>query len=143
MSDFYSETHVKKTRKDHRCDGCCKPIPAGSQALRYSGKFDGQFGTFVHHPECREAECALNKLHRSPYDEWLSLSDIESDKYEWLLAEFPIVAERFGITAQSIAEHEREREESRRAWAEIDRKRRDAQQSARHPRQHGDVATRF
>jgi len=123
MTEFYSETLVKKTRKDHRCDGCGKLIPIGSQALRYSGKFDGEFGTFVHHPECREAECALNKLCRTRYDEWMSLADIESDDHQWLLDKHPIVAARFGITAETIAADALSREECRRYWTEADRRR--------------------
>lgn len=111
MSEFYSETHVKKTCKDHQCAGCCKMIEAGSSALRYSGLFDGVFGSFIHHPECRAAEVALNKLHDlGSYDDWMQLSEIESDDHDWLLAEFPAVADRFGITAETIAEDAAKRE---------------------------------
>ena len=105
MTEFYSETIVKKTRKAHRCDGCCKMIEVGSEALRYSGKFGGDFGSFIHHPECRAAECALNKrMSEHVWDDWIPLSDIDPDDYPWLLATFPSVAARFNITAETIAE---------------------------------------
>lgn len=30
---FYAERQIKKTKKDHRCVGCCQIIPAGSPAI--------------------------------------------------------------------------------------------------------------
>lgn len=50
---FASETVVKRTRKDHRCEFCCTTIPAGSEMLRLAGHWDGDFYTAKAHPDCR------------------------------------------------------------------------------------------
>ncbi|MFC3697049.1 hypothetical protein ACFOOJ_06310 [Sphingobium xenophagum] len=112
MSDFYSE-RVVKVRKPRHCDGCGTMLAKGEQALTYSGRFNGDFGSFSHHLECRQAELALNMLVTSGFDEWYALSEIEPDDWKWLLAEFPIVAARKNITAERIREYD---DEQKRLW---------------------------
>lgn len=104
MAEFYSEKIVK-VRKPRQCGGCCQMIEKDEQALTYSGKFDGEFGSFTLHPDCREAELAWNKMTGTYYDEFVGLSDLDADEWEWLLAEFPNVAARKGVTAERIADH--------------------------------------
>lgn len=95
---FVSETKVKAVRKRHRCDGCGQHIDIGQPATRWAGLADGDFGTAIFHPECREAEVALN--HKNDWrwgDDWWRLCDMEREDREWLIEERPIVAERMGI----------------------------------------------
>lgn len=122
---FLSEKTVKAVRKQVRCDACGQHIEIGQPAQRWAGVEDGQFHTLVYHPECREAEIALNALHGTFSAEWMGLYDAEPDDHPWLLAEHPVVAARKGITATSIEAHEKERAASRAAWAEVYRKRRE------------------
>ena len=125
MSDFSSHTDIKAVRKRHRCAGCPGHVEVGEPAYRWTGSWDGQFGTAVYHVECRAAEIALNDLHDTRCgDEWSALTDMEGDDHPWLLADFPIVAVRYGITADTIRADEEEREACRVAWAESDAKRR-------------------
>lgn len=123
---FANERTVKAVRKPAQCDACGKRIQIGEPAIRWAGMGEGMFMTAAYHPECREAEVALNKLHGTYYDDWMGLADIEYDDHRWLLAEHPVVAERKDITLASIEEDECEREACRIAWAEIERKRREA-----------------
>lgn len=108
-SEFYSEKIVT-VRKPRQCAGCCQMLAKGDQALVYSGKFDGDFGSFTLHPECRVAELAWNKMADTYYDEFVSLSELEPDEWEWLLDEHPVVAARMNITAERIADHRAERQ---------------------------------
>lgn len=100
---FYRETVVKAVRKRHRCDGCGKHIEIGEPANRWAGMTDGDFGSVIMHPECREAEIKLNDiLGTHSGDDWAGLLDIESEDWPWLLEEHPVVAARMGITAERI-----------------------------------------
>lgn len=120
---FYSESVVKKTRKPHRCSGCGTTIEVGSPALRYTGKYDRDFASHIHHPECREAEIALNRLHDvRDNDDWMSLTDMETDEHPWLLEGYPIIAARMGITAEAIRVAAEEMEQCRYAFAKPARK---------------------
>lgn len=103
MSEFYSEKIVK-VRKPRQCAGCCQMIGKGEQALTYSGKFDGEFGSFTLHPECRVAELAWNKMAGTYNDEFVGLSELDADEWQWLLDEHPVVAARMNVTAERIAE---------------------------------------
>lgn len=38
--DIIKPAHMVKTRKDHRCHGCCNKIPKGSEASSFTGKED-------------------------------------------------------------------------------------------------------
>lgn len=109
MAEFYSEKIVK-VRKARQCAGCCQMVAAGEQALTYSGKFNGDFGSFTLHPECREAELAWNKMTGAYADEFVGLCDLESDEWEWLLDEYPVVAARMNVTAERIADHKATRQ---------------------------------
>ena len=101
---FYRETHVKAVRKARPCIGCGRRIEVGSPALDASGHYDGEFWAATYHVECRAAEIALNSLHGLYHDEWMALSDIEWDDWDWLLVEYPVVAARMGITAEKLHE---------------------------------------
>lgn len=122
MAEFYSEKIVK-VRKPRQCEGCGQMLNKGDQALVYSGKFDGDFGHFTLHQECREAELAWNKMAETLYDEFVSLSELEPDEWQWLLEEHPVVAARMNITAERIAEHQEERRRMDEYWMEQARKR--------------------
>lgn len=129
---FVNETAVKAVRKPGLCDVCSRMVEAGQPAVRWAGITDGQFDTSLYHPECRAAEIALNKLHGTDRwgDDWMSLSDTDWEDWRWLVEEHPVVAERKGITLAQVEETEREREETHRAWMEIDRKRAEAAKAA-------------
>lgn len=53
--EFYNEREVKKTRKNHRCQWCNEPIPAGSSTVYTSGVFEGDFFSGHMHKECAHA----------------------------------------------------------------------------------------
>lgn len=94
---FSSET-THTARKAHRCDACNAAIDAGSRYVRWAGTTDGDFSDAKFHPDCRVAEIALNKLSGTDWDEWMGLQDMEGDDWPWLIADFPFVATRMGIT---------------------------------------------
>lgn len=97
---FYREQPVKSVRKARQCVGCGKTITVGSPALECAGTGPDGFWSGTYHDDCRKAECAFNDLKDYRYgDEWYPLYEIEFDDWEWLIAEFPAVAERMGITA--------------------------------------------
>lgn len=97
---FATERVVKAVRKRHRCDGCRQHIEVGQPANRWAGMSDGEFAAVIYHPECREAEVALNDILGSHgAEEWCVLSDIEDEDRPWLIEEFPIVAQRMGLAA--------------------------------------------
>lgn len=112
MSDCYSEK-VVKIRKPRNCHGCGTLMNKGEEALSYSGKFDGDFGSFTLHTDCREAELAWSKMAGTYADEFVGLGEVEADDWPWLLESYPAVAARMNITAERIAEHQAERE---RIW---------------------------
>lgn len=112
MAEFYSEKIVS-VRKPRPCEGCGQMIGKGERALTYSGKFDGDFGSFTLHPECRVAELAWNKMADTYADEFVGLSELEPDDWQWLLDEHPIVAARKNVTPERIVEHKAEQQ---RMW---------------------------
>lgn len=98
---FYSERHIKSVRKARQCCGCTSMLNVGDPALACSGRnYDNDFWDGAYHHDCRDAELALNKLHDTHWDEWVSLAEIEWDDYPWLLADFPTVAARMNITQE-------------------------------------------
>lgn len=98
---FYRETPVKAVRKPRQCLGCRKIIKVGQPATDCAGQHEGDFWSGSFHPDCRDAEVALNELHRIHlYGEWNALSEIEWDDWPWLIEKFPTVAERMGITTE-------------------------------------------
>lgn len=85
--------------KRHQCDECPAPIEVGQRFIRWAGTTDGDFGTYRAHVECRAAAIALNNLNEiRDADEWMNLSDLESEDHDWLCEEHPIVAERLGLS---------------------------------------------
>lgn len=128
MTDFYSEKIVK-VRKPRHCDGCGALLNKGDQALTYSGRFQGDFGSFSHHIECRQAEIALNNLADRNSDEWYALREIEADEWDWLLEDWPVVAARMNVTAERIREHKEERARMLEWSMELARKREAARRS--------------
>ena len=62
MADFYRENLVKKTRKEHRCEGCLIKIPTGSEAFYIATVFEGDFGAYHMCKECREY------IDRNPFE---------------------------------------------------------------------------
>ncbi len=82
------------------CFACPAVIEAGGTAVRWTGEIDGEHRSIVYHPDCRAAEIALNKLHdNGPFDDWIGLEEMADEDHPWLLADFPGVAARFGITS--------------------------------------------
>ena len=70
------------------------------QRYRKQVYVDGDLCTYSAHDECDQAASRyadLANLH-PPWDEPPNLrNDIQREDYEWLLNEFPAVADRFGI----------------------------------------------
>ena len=102
---FSTETKVGAVRKAKRCDACGKMVEVGQPAIKWAGTTDGDFGTLAYHVDCRAAEIALNKLHDTwSNEDWIGLWDFDWEDADWLLADYPEVAARKGITAEGIAE---------------------------------------
>ena len=113
---FASETPVKAVRKRKACDGCGRHIEIGEPAIRWAGLTDGDFGTAIYHPDCREAELAYNNdlLECQWGDDWYPIHEIDRDDWPWLIEAHPTVAARMGIAAPSVCEAPQvEREGSR------------------------------
>lgn len=124
---FYSERSIKAVRKARACNGCGVRLEVGEPALGCAGHYDGEFWSAAYHHDCRAAEIGLNDLHdvRPGYD-WMNLADdMEWEDWPWLIETFPDVAERMKITTERFEKVRDERESVRKAWAEIDRKRRE------------------
>lgn len=58
---FQNQTKIKSTRKEHECEGCCEMIPKGSEAVRGSGIFEGEFYSYI--------ICMLCDTHLTEYRE--------------------------------------------------------------------------
>lgn len=52
MSDFFSTTKVKKTRKEHICDCCGSTIQKGEELIKYAGVYEGDFFASKVCPQC-------------------------------------------------------------------------------------------
>ena len=52
-SDFYHERKVK-TRKAHKCEGCCDKFPPGTEMAYVTGVFEGEFFYAYLCVECRD-----------------------------------------------------------------------------------------
>jgi len=123
---FYNERTIKSVRKARPCLGCGIQIDIGETALGCAGYYDGNFWSGAYHHDCRAAEEALNGLHDVwSGDEWMNLgNNMEWEDWPWLIEEFPTVAARMKITTERFEGVRDERERVRKAWAEIDAKRR-------------------
>ena len=88
---FLSEVKVRKTKKDHRCFGCCEVIPAGSEAHVHNLSDSGQAYSLYLHPACAEI---IREIESSDYDDdgifegavnaWLDGIDFEGTPEEYL-----------------------------------------------------------
>ena len=88
---FLSEVKVRKTKKDHRCFGCCEVIPAGSPAHVQNLSDSGQAYSLYLHPACAEI---IREIESSDYDDdgifegavndWLDGIDFEGTPEEYL-----------------------------------------------------------
>lgn len=106
MSQVLREDKIKAVRKQHLCIGCMKHIHVGKPAVTWVGINDGDFNSVYYHPECREAEIALNDLHDYRfYDDWLQLCEAESEDYPFLKKEHPIAYKRMMMTRE---QHDKE-----------------------------------
>jgi hypothetical protein len=85
----FSEKSIRAVRKAHQCVGCLKMLAVGDPAVNWTGLNDGDFVSVYYHPECRDAEVALNTLHGTFGEEWQGLADAEREDYPWLKAEHP------------------------------------------------------
>jgi hypothetical protein len=99
---FAKETKIKAVRKPYRCDGCHKRLAVGEPATRWAGMTEGEFGTAIYHPDCREAEVDLNNdiLGWQWGDDWLPLYEIDREDWLWLTGAYPAVAARMRITTE-------------------------------------------
>lgn len=122
MAEFYSEK-VVTIREPRNCAGCGTMMNKGDQALSYSGRFNGEFGSFSLHTDCREAELAWNKMAGTFADEFVGLGEVEPDDWPWLLESYPTVAARMNITAERIADHQAEQKRMQEWHMEQARKR--------------------
>ena len=52
MSDFCSESKVRKAGKNHRCTYCGEGIASGEMYLFQKGRYDGRWYESKMHPEC-------------------------------------------------------------------------------------------
>lgn len=78
MVEFFRARAIKATRKSHTCECCEQRIDAGSPAIYWAGKVEGEFYTSHNHVDCREAEAAWNDEAGYCWDEGTPL---------WLLAD--------------------------------------------------------
>jgi hypothetical protein len=106
--EFYTESHVKAARKEHRCTECRRIIYVGEGYRRSMGKFDGDFHVYAMCPHCESASqwlvkacsgymfCAVledlaehweeSESYRSPMLRWL----IDHMRVGWNAGEDPI-----------------------------------------------------
>jgi hypothetical protein len=94
--EFFREGTVS-SRKERQCDACGTMIDPGERHTYMAAKYDGQFYTMRNHAECREAECALAKLHDlyGGDDGWIMLSDMdEPDDLAFLKEHHPVAYAR-------------------------------------------------
>lgn len=123
---FYRENKIAAVRKFRPCAGCGKMIDVGMPGVDCAGHYEGDFWSATYHEECRKAEVYLNSEHQA--GEWIALSEFgEVEDCEALLAEFPEVAERLGVTPARIVEIKEREERVRTYWrarATKDRERR-------------------
>jgi hypothetical protein len=90
---FWTSTLVKSGRKQHRCEPCRRPIPAGQASYSESGMFEGEFHNYrvclpCHAFIARHYE--RGKLERGEPFEWDWLPDIAREAGEpWPPASAP------------------------------------------------------
>lgn len=103
---FLSERAIKAVRKRHVCDACDKWIEVGEPAVTWCGLNDGQFNSVHYHPDCREAEVALNQLHDwRDYDDWMRLCEAEAEDRPWIKEKWPTPYLRLCMSRAQWAAH--------------------------------------
>ena len=88
---FLSEVKVRKTKKDHRCFGCCEMIPTGSEVNVHILFDSGQAYALYLHPACaviiREIESDVyddDGIFEGAVNAWLDGIDFEGTPEEYL-----------------------------------------------------------
>lgn len=92
-------------RKPHRCDECTTRIEPG-QRYSLQVQSDGELLTYKAHVECLAAARDYRQVCdlRDDDDSYPLRDSIDcGDDQEWLLAEYPIVADRLGIKVKVTA----------------------------------------
>lgn len=102
---FSRETPIRAVRKRHVCEGCSKWIEPGEAALYLACNHDGDFFRGHYHPDCREAEVALNLKAYRCCDEWTPLFECDQEDAAWLKAEWPVPYLRLCMTREQWAAH--------------------------------------
>lgn len=90
---------VHVCRKSKTCDQCMRLINVGDR-YRKQVYVDGELCTYRAHEDCDQAVMRYGEMAglNYNYDEPINLrNDLCREDYEWLLNEFPGVADRFGI----------------------------------------------
>lgn len=64
---FQSQTKITSTRKEHECEGCLEKIPKGSEAVRGSGTFEGEFYSYI---ICMPCDAHLTEYRDKFEDGW-------------------------------------------------------------------------
>lgn len=100
MSDITFNPTFQAARKRHICDHCAQPIAPGQQYMRVRGIWEGTPGVFRAHDDCHEASRTWRDHHDAMwYEACLLCSDVEPEDHQWIVAEYPEVAERLNIAA--------------------------------------------
>lgn len=105
MSEFFSSRSIKAVRKERHCESCGLKIAAGQPAEYFATKQEGDMFCWHAHPECGEAEKAVNDFMATDVDDFLWLWQVKDIAYhdsdeareatlEWLRANHPIAAGR-------------------------------------------------
>ena len=107
---FANERNVKAVRKEHVCDGCNRKIEIGQPATRWSGVVDGDFSIAIYHPDCRQAEVAMNDLLGWQHlDDWYPLHEADANERDALRERFPAAIARLESRAALAQEQSHER----------------------------------
>jgi len=72
MSDFSFYKEIKKSRKDHKCEGCLELIPKGSELFKLVGRWADGFYHVKLCFKCNEFICK----HSRDFEEGWSNGDI-------------------------------------------------------------------
>jgi hypothetical protein len=103
MSTILSDG-IRRARRPHLCDQCLQEIKF-DERYRRQVFVDPQLHTYRAHEDCDAAATRKDKYgnYHPLWDEPSILcNDIDREDYGWLLAEFPAVADRFGIQGAAL-----------------------------------------
>ena len=75
MSDCYTVAIVKRTRTQHKCDGCRRVIAKGSSAFHQWGKYDGEFYSYYLCSICYEL---AKNFPQFIIDDWEGFVDVDT-----------------------------------------------------------------